>query len=112
MKRLGWVGRLRPECVEKYVQLHGDVWPAVLARNSHCHLQHYSIFHQQLPGGEHLLFSYVEYTGDDLAADMQQMAGDPQVQRWWDECKPCFERIDGLPAGEVWLPMTEIFHQP
>jgi L-rhamnose mutarotase len=53
----------------------------------------------------------VEYTGDDFQADMQRMAADPEVQRWWDECKPCFESIDGLASGEVWLPMEQVFYQ-
>ncbi len=111
MKRFGWVGQLRAECVEKYVQLHAHAWPEVLARNTSCHLRNYSIYYQQMPGGVHLLFSYVEYTGEDFAADMQRMAADPQVQRWWDECKPCFVRFDDLAEGEVWMPMTQVFHQ-
>ena len=36
---------------------------------------HYS---QALPTGEHLLFSDVEYKGDDFAADMELMAVDPE----------------------------------
>ena len=111
MKRFGWVGELKSDCVDKYTTLHANAWPAVLARNTDCNLQNYSIFHAQMPGGEHLLFSYVEYTGDDFQADMQRMAADPEVQRWWDECKPCFESIDGLASGEVWLPMEQVFYQ-
>ena len=109
MKRLGWVGKLKPECVDRYITLHADVWPGVLANISDCHLQNYSIFYKQLPGGEHQLFSYVEYVGDDLQSDMQRMASDAEVQRWWDECKPCFEHIEGLTPGEVWLPMESVF---
>lgn len=111
MKRFGWVGELKSEFVDKYIALHADTWSAVLARNTDCNLQNYSIFHKQMPGGEHLLFSYVEYTGDDLQADMDRMAADPEVQRWWDECKPCFESIAGLAPGEVWLPMEQVFYQ-
>ena len=110
MKRLGWVGKLKPDFVDRYVTLHADVWPSVLANISDCHLQNYSIFHKQLPDGGHWLFSYVEYTGKDLPADMQRMASDPDVQRWWDECKPCFEQVEGLAPGEVWLPMDSVFY--
>ena len=111
MQRLGWMGRLKPEMVQKYIDLHANTWPAVLERNKDCNLQNYSIFHKALPTGEHLLFSYVEYTGDDFAADMGRMAADPEVQRWWAECKPCFEQIDHLPPGEVWAPMESVFFQ-
>ena len=44
-----------------------------MQRNKDCNLRNYSIFHKVLPSGEHLLFSYVEYTGDDFAADMGRM---------------------------------------
>ena len=111
MKRFGWIGKLKAECVDKYLALHANVWPAVLARNSDCHLRNYSIFHKRLRDGEDYLFSYVEYTGDDFDADMRQLAADAEVQRWWDECKPCFDQLADLPPGEVWVPMDEVFHQ-
>ena len=111
MKRFGWMGRLKPEMVQEYIELHADAWPGVLRRNKDCNLQNYSIFHKKLPTGEHLLFGYVEYTGDDFAADMELMAADPEVQRWWAECKPCFEQIADLPPGEVWAPMDSVFYQ-
>ena len=112
MQRFAWIGRLKPDMVQKYVDLHANTWPVVLRRNTECNLQNYSIFHRELQTGEHLLFSYVEYTGDDFAADMEKMAADPEIQRWWAECKPCFEAIEDLPPGEVWAPMNAVFFQP
>ena len=38
MQRFGWVGRLKPEMAEKYIELHADVWPGVLRRNGDCNL--------------------------------------------------------------------------
>ena len=111
MERLGWMGRLKPESVDEYLRLHEEVWPAVLARNSDCNLQNYSIFFHRLPTGENYLFSYVEYVGEDFVEDMKRLADDPEVQRWWDLCKPCFEDIDRLPPGEVWVPMDHVFFQ-
>ena len=111
MQRFGWMGRLKSEMVQKYLDLHADTWPAVLERNKDCNLQNYSIFHNTLPSGEHLLFSYVEYTGDSFEVDMERMAADPEVQRWWAECKPCFEQIDNLPPGEVWASIKSVFYQ-
>ena len=111
MKRFGWMGQLKPEFVAKYIALHADTWPAVLERNKDCNLQNYSIFLKKWPNGDHYLFSYVEYRGDDFQADMNRMADDPEVRRWWDECKPCFERLGDLPPGEVWAPMEQVFYQ-
>lgn len=112
MERFGWVGKLRADAVDKYVALHADAWPAVLRCNTECHLQNYSIFLTKMPHGEHVVFSYLEYTGEDFTADMNRMAANPEIQRWWAECKPCFEQIDALPPGEVWAPMETIFYQP
>ena len=111
MQRFGWVGQLRPDMVQKYVDLHANVWPSVLQNITDCHLQNYSIFHRALATSEQLVFSYLEYSGTDFDADMKRMAADPEVQRWWAECKPCFECIEGLPPGEVWVPMESIFFQ-
>ena len=111
MQRFGWIGQLKPDMVRKYVDLHANTWPAVLERNKACNLQNYSIYHKLMPSGEHLLLSYVEYMGEDFEADMKRMAADPEVQRWWAECKPCFEQIDDLPPGEVWATMDSVFHQ-
>jgi len=111
MQRIGWIGQLKADMVDKYVELHANTWPGVLARNKACGLQNYSIFHRQMAGGEHLLFSYVEYVGEDFEADMKKMAADEEVQRWWAECKPCFEQIENLPPGDVWSPMESIFFQ-
>lgn len=111
MRRFGWMARVKPEKVETYVRLHADPWPAVIERNTDCHLQNYSIWLKRLPDGELVLFSYVEYTGDDFAADMRRMAEDPEIQRWWDECKPCLEAVEDLPPGEVWADMEQVFYQ-
>lgn len=111
MKRIGWVGQLKPNMVQKYVDLHANTWPGVLEKIKECNLQNYSIFYKAMAAGEHFLFSYVEYTGENFEADMERMAADPETQRWWAECKPCFEQIDDLPPGEVWSTMDSIFYQ-
>ena len=110
MKRVGLVGKLKPEMVDTYVKLHAAVWPSVLQRIEACHIRNYSIFLKQLPGRQFFLFSYFEYVGAQFDEDMRQMAADPEVQRWWAECKPCFQRLEELPPDEVWAPMQEIFY--
>ena len=104
MKRTGWIAKAKPDMVQKYVELHANTWPAVLKRNKDCNLQNYSIFLKVLPNGEHYLFSYVEYTGKDFEADMARMAADPEVQRWWAECKPCLEGVEDLPPDRFNFP--------
>ena len=55
--------RLRPEHEVEYRRLHANVWPGVLATLRRVGVRNYSIF---LRDG--LLFSYLEYLGDDWTA--------------------------------------------
>lgn len=105
VRRFGKVIGLRPERREEYLRLHAEVWPAVLATLTACNLRNYSIF---LAGEQ--LFSYVEYVGDDYAADMARMAADPATREWWQLTDPCQRRTADAVPGEWWTPMREVFH--
>ena len=111
MKRMGMVAKVKPEKLDRYVDLHAATWPGVLQMIKKCNIQNYSIYLARLPDGHHYLFSYFEYTGADFEADMAAMAADEETQRWWDECKPCLEPVEDLPPGEVWAPMQSVFFQ-
>lgn len=104
-QRVAAVIRLRPEQEQTYRELHAAVWPGVLAALRAAHITNYSIF---LRDG--LLFSYLEYTGDDYAADTARIAADPETQRWWQLTDPCQQPLDTAGAGEWWAPAEEVFH--
>lgn len=70
-----------------------------------CNMRNYTIFRYQ-----HLLFAYFEYVGDNFAADMAKMAGDPKTQEWWTHTAPMQEPVEGRAAGEWWATMPEVFH--
>jgi L-rhamnose mutarotase len=110
MKRFGWVIGLRPEKVDEYKRLHAAAWPEVLKMIQACHIRNYSIYLRRLDDGKPYLFSYLEYTGADFAADMAKMAADPVTQRWWSFCKPCQQPLDSRLEGEWWSDMEEVFH--
>lgn len=105
MKRVASVIRLRPEHEQTYRQLHAAAWPSVLAGLRKANITNYSIF---LRDG--LLFSYLEYTGDDYAADTARIAADPETQRWWQLTDPCQQPLDSVVEGEWWAPAEEVFH--
>ena len=105
MRRFGWVIKLRPEKEAEYRRLHAEPWPGVLARIRECHIRNYSIY---LKDG--FLFSYLEYAGDDFAADMARMAEDPVTQAWWRLTDPCQEPLATRGKGEWWATMEEVFH--
>lgn len=68
-------------------------------------VENYSIF---LRDG--LLFSYLEYTGDDWTAAQAQIAADPETQRWWQLTDPMQEPVKTAAEGEWWAPAEEVFH--
>jgi L-rhamnose mutarotase len=105
MQRIASVIRLRPEKEAEYRELHEAVWPSVLATLRAANVTNYSIF---LRDG--VLFSYLEYTGDDYAADMARIAADPETRRWWTLTDPCQQPLDTAAEGEWWAPAEEVFH--
>lgn len=110
MKRYGMVIGVKEEKIAEYKELHAAVWPDVLAMIAECNIRNYSIYLRQLPDGNHYLFSYFEYTGDDFEADMAKMAADRTTQRWWDVCMPCQEPLANRKEGDWWADMEEVFH--
>ena len=105
MRRFGAVIRLRPDREEEYRRLHRAVWPSVLEALQRAHVHNYSVF---LRDG--LLFSYLEYDGDDYEADMATLGQDEQTRQWWTLTDPCQEPVESAADGVWWAPMDEVFH--
>jgi L-rhamnose mutarotase len=103
--RIGSVIGLAAATAEEYVRLHAAVWPEVLAALSKAHITNYSIFRR----GD-LLFSYLEYRGHDLAADLAALAEDAATQRWWAITMPMQQTLRTGPDEDWWAPMEEVFH--
>jgi L-rhamnose mutarotase len=111
-RRFASVTGLRPEKAAYYEQLHAHPWAGVARMIKQCHIRNYSIYVHEIDGRP-FLFSYLEYMGDDLAADMRRMAADPETQRWWKETNPCQIPLpDAAKAGKIWSDAREVFHLP
>lgn len=105
MQRFASVIRLRPEKADEYRRLHADAWPDVLAALRRARITNYSIFER-----EGFLFSYFEYLGDDIDADLAAVAADEPTRRWWALTDPCQEPLESAAEGEWWAPAEEVFH--
>jgi L-rhamnose mutarotase len=104
-QRIATIVRLRAEHEVEYRRLHADVWPSVLDTLRRVGVRNYSIF---LRDG--LLFSYLEYTGNDWAGAQAEIAADPETQRWWQLTDPMQEPLKTAAEGEWWAPAEEVFH--
>lgn len=105
VQRFAAVIRLRPEKESEYRRLHAAAWPGVLDTLRRAHIGNYSIF---LRDG--LLFSYLEYSGSDYAADTARIAADPVTREWWTLTDPCQQPLDTAAPDERWAPAEEVFH--
>lgn len=105
MKRIASVIGLPAGGIDEYERLHAEVWPGVVERLKLSNVANYSIYRH----GE-LLFSYLEYRGDDFDADMAAMAADPVSREWWAVCMPLQRPVDDRAEGEWWKELPEVFH--
>ena len=105
MKRIGQVIGIKPDQIEEYERIHADAWPSILATIKKANIQNYTIFRY-----EHLLFAYMEYTGDNYEADMAMIAADPETQRWWKITDAMQAQVPEARPGEWWHAIPENFH--
>jgi len=109
VERYGSVVGIKSEKIDYYKKLHADPWPGVLKTIHECNMQNFSIYIVELEKGKFYLFSYFEYTGKDLEADMEKMAADPITQKWWKETDPCQYVIPASQQDKGWTRMEQVF---
>lgn len=95
---------LKPEKAAYYKQLHANPFPAVNDMIRECGIVNYTIYNR-----DNLLFSLMEYVGDDFAYDMAKMDHDPETNRWWNETDPCQYRIPSATKPEWWADMELVY---
>ncbi|CAB4341293.1 MAG: L-rhamnose mutarotase [Actinobacteria bacterium] len=105
MKRIGSVIQVSPESITEYEKIHADVWPGVLATLKKSNVSNYSIYRY-----ENMLFSYMEYSGNDFEKDMAAIAADPTTQDWWKVTAPMQIPVAEVKDGEWWHAIPEVFH--
>ena len=105
IQRIGWVIKVKPEKLVYYKKLHANPWPGVNAKLKEVNIQNYSIYYR-----DGLLFSYLEYTGNDFDADMKKMTADSLTNEWWKLTDPCQEPVDSAEEGVWWADLEEVYH--
>jgi len=112
VRRLTSVIELKPRKEKLYRELHADVWPDVVKAIKKSNIQNYSISLARI-GGKNYLFSYMEYTGDNLEADFAAIAQDATTRdQWWPITDSCQSVIAGSPEGSQWMPLEQLMLIP
>ena len=78
--RYGGVIYINAEKLEEYKKLHSAVWPGVLDRLTKSNIRNFTIYYCKQLG---VLFSHMEYIGDDIEKDKAAIAEDPTTKEWW-----------------------------
>jgi len=111
VQRVGSVIGIDKANIEEYKRLHAAVWPGVLKKIADCHIQNYSIYLAEVKPNEFYLFSYFEYTGDDLAKEIdEKMKTDETTKKWWSYTDPLQNPVETRKEGEWWHELEEVFH--
>ena len=107
IQRYGQIIKLKPDRIDDYKKLHAAVWSDVREIIADCNIQNYYSIYLK----DETLFSYYEYVGSDYNMDMEKMAANPIIKKWWAICDPC--QVPGETREEIewWANMEEVFHQ-
>lgn len=108
VKRFGSVIGLKGEMEKYYRELHANAWTAVLDRLRRSNISNFSIYITQIEDKKYL-FSYFEYSGQNLDQDMKAVADDPHTQKWWKETDPCQIELPSKKKGDHWSQMEMVF---
>ena len=103
MRRFGMITKLKPECVDQYIDLHNHIPDGVVQAAHKYGLRNYTIYQM----GEYL-FSSFEYVGDCYEKDMAEKALLPVMQEWSKNCTACFDIIPG--QDTIAINLKEMFH--
>lgn len=97
---------LKADQVAEYKRLHTGDACQVRDLLQRYHLHNFTIFLKEIDG-RLFEFAYVEYTGDDYAADMAALDAEPRNQAWLAITDAM--QIP-LPGESSWAHMEAVFH--
>ena len=108
-KRIGSIIGMPKDNILVYTQMHAAVWPGVLEAIDNANIRNYSIYLGEIEKDRYLLFSYLEYIGDDLGGDMGAIANEVTL-KWWAYTDPLQQRLPGTPKGGQWKSVEQVFY--
>ena len=105
MKRIGFIGQVKPEMIEEYKEHHQAVWQEMKDALSEAGWYNYSLFLRD----DGLLFGYFE-TPTSLQAAQAAMEGKDINTRWQEKMAPYFDIPDGAKPDQMFIELDEVFH--
>jgi L-rhamnose mutarotase len=76
MAKYAWTWKVKPECINEYVQMHLNPWPEIMRAHSAAGFKNYSIFQNGTQ------FFYILECDGDIDEAFAKMVNDPDCIRW------------------------------
>ncbi|WP_425399448.1 L-rhamnose mutarotase [Aeoliella sp.] len=97
---------VKPEKESEYRTLHQTVWPGVVDQVVRGNNRNLSVFMVEL-NDKLVEFLYLEYMGNNQAADDRASKQDPISQRWWKLTDACQQPFPDATEG-IWAPLSKV----
>jgi len=105
MRRVGFQMQVRKDQIEKYKEVHRNVWPELLAVLTKHGWHRYSLFMNE----SGLVFGYFE-TESDFATALAGFVSEEVTARWTEACGDLIEMPAGSEPKDILLELEEVFH--
>lgn len=105
MPRVACINKIKPECVARFAQVHGNLSPAMRAALHDAGWLNYSAF----LGADGHFVVYLE-PPVDLRTAQKALGANPAFVRWFEEFGDCFEAPDPARPDVMLIELEEILH--
>jgi L-rhamnose mutarotase len=105
MKRIAMLLKIRSGKKNDYLEVHKHVWPEILTALKDANIHNNSTF-----VNDDLLLMYLEYTGNDFAADWKKYGENPKFLEWFGILKNYLEPYEQPVPPLKWSVLEEAFH--
>ncbi len=101
--RFAWTWKVKPECLDAYVEMHLNPWPEIMAEHARAGIRNYSIFQN---GNQ---FFYV-FACDDVKSAFAIIDQSEACQRWNAITSKMVEGSFDFADAEPIKPLREVFY--
>lgn len=105
MRRVAWQMQVPKDKVEKYKEVHRNVWPELLAVLSKHGWHRYSIFMNK----DAMVFGYFE-TDTDFQTALEGFASEEVTARWSEVVGDLVDIPEGTEPKDIIVELEEVFH--
>ena len=109
IQRYGMVTGIEKQNIAEYERLHANIEPEVTGLMKKHNIQNCSMYLGETEPGKFCLFTYFEYTGNNLETDLKKLADNKIMQDWSRLVNPLEKPLAVGQAGGEWSNWEWVF---